>query len=561
MSVNSPALNEQIERFKQMMTVLIALVTLFGAIIAYLQNDASARDDQANRDNQRYALEALGRQTSGDARVNYDYNSAYQNWLELDLLATSAENNDEPQAAARYRTLRDRMLPYSPMLAAPYFNAETGEVDVTRYEADTYLLQVTGLQERFLASSLVKDAWGSKSSTYIIHLTLLAVSLFLFGMSVMVSGVATRWVFATAGLLITGLAVGWAGVTFAQPVVDRRAQGAAIDLFAQGVGLAYQGQWEEAITAFDQALQASPTYARAFAERASAQSALGNYEAAAADYEAARRNGDNSANLAGELAWIYHLLGRFADAVAMNRTALATTPDELWIQYDLALSLLASGQIEEARAEYDKGMRLAAQQVADAKAAGAEPPSYLWWGLDDAAIGLDDLIFVLDGGEGAPGKEQITNVEAVRSAAEDLMRQIKNLSVALEYKGEPPTGGLDAQISPFLIAEPLYNEEGEVIDYQEVETVPFGAQEVAVLFDYVGMKDGLEVLFKVYIDGEEDPSWRLIGPWSAGADGAYLQPLSLAYSENFLLADGDYVVEMYVDSHLAQRGGFSVAAE
>lgn len=52
------------------------------------------RDDQANRDNKRYALEALGRQVSGDARVNYDYNTAYQSWQELDLLATSAENRE-----------------------------------------------------------------------------------------------------------------------------------------------------------------------------------------------------------------------------------------------------------------------------------------------------------------------------------------------------------------------------------------------------------------------------------------------------------------------------------
>lgn len=118
-------------------------------------------------------------------------------------------------------------------------------------------------------------------------------------------------------------------------------------------------------------------------------------------------NGEDSANVAGELAWVYHLLGRFDDAVAMNRTALGVSPDELWIQYDLGLSLLASGKVDEAKAEYTKGMNLAAKQVADAKAAGAEPPSYLWWGLDDAADGLDDLIFALDGGDTTPAKDKI----------------------------------------------------------------------------------------------------------------------------------------------------------
>ena len=549
------------ERFKRMTAVLIALVTLFAAIVAYLQSDAGNRDDQANRDNKRYALEALGRQVSGDARVNYDYNTAYQSWQELDLLATSAENRGDEKAAARYSELRDSMVTLSPMLAAPYFDAEKGNVDIARYEADTYLVEITSLQERFLASSLVKDAWDGKANTYIVHLTLLAVSLFLFGMSVMVSGSTTRWIFATTGIGITLVAVIWAVSTFMQPVVDLRSQGTAIDQFAQGVGLTHQEKWQEAISAFDQALAASPNYGRAFAERAGAQNSLGNYEAAAADYEKARANGEDGANVAGELAWVYHLLGRFDDAVAMNRTALGVSPDELWIQYDLGLSLLASGKVDEAKAEYTKGMNLAAKQVADAKAAGAEPPSYLWWGLDDAANGLDDLIFALDGGDTTPAKDKIVNPEAVAPAAQELVAQIKSLSVALEYHGAPPTNSLTAQISPFLIAEPVYNDKGEVIDYSEVESVPFGTQEVAILFDFAQMKNGQEVVFKVYVDGEEDPSWRVIAPWEAGEAGTFEQPLSLAYSDNFVLAAGDYVVEMYVDSQLAQRGYFSVLTE
>ncbi len=146
-------------------------------------------------------------------------------------------------------------------------------------------------------------------------------------------------------------------------------------------------------------------------------------------------------------------------------------------------------------------------------------------------------------------------------AAQELVAQIKSLSVALEYQGEPPTGTLSAQISPFLIAEPVYNDTGEVIDYTEVESVPFGTQEVAILFAYAAMQNNQDVVFKVYIDGEEDPSWRVIAPWEAGESGEYEQPLSLAYSDNFVLAAGDYVVEMYVDSHLAQRGAFAVLNE
>lgn len=562
MTENASAVDQrQDERFKQTIAVLIAVVTLCAAIIAYLQSDAGARDDRANRDNKRYALEAFGRQVSGNAEVNYAYNSVYQSWQELDLLASSAANRGDDEAARRYTALRDRTPQFTSLLTAPYADPAIAAVDLARYEADTYLVAVTALQEAFLASSAVKDEWDAKSNTYIVHLTLLAVALFLFGLSLVTTGSATRWIFTSMGSAITLSALLWASSVYAQPVIDLREQGNAIAAYAQGVGLAYQGKPEEALAAFDDAIRAAPTYANALAQRAEAQSALGDFAAAAADYEKAQAAGDRSGNTAGELAWVYYLLGRFDDAVRMNQIALEASPGDLWIQYDLALSLLTAGQLDAAKAEYATGMELATQQVAAAKAAGAEPPSYLWWGLDDAASGLDDLIAILDGEEGAPALAQITNGEAIRTAATEIISQIKSLAVALEYTGLPPTAPLTAQISPFTFAEPIYDDQGEVSDYTVVEAVPFGTQAVAVLFDYAGMENGQEVLFKVYIDSEEDPSWRVIFPWEADAEGAYEKPLSLDYTDNFVLAAGEYTVEMYVNSQLAQRGSFVVEEE
>ncbi len=123
--------------------------------------------------------------------------------------------------------------------------------------------------------------------------------------------------------------------------VGLRQSGNAIQDYSTGVGLAYQARWDEAIALFDSAVQAAPTYANAYAQRAGAYAAKGDYEAAVRDYEAARAKGDTSANTAGELAWAYYLLGRFSDATAMNQIGLKATPDELWLRFDLGLSLLA----------------------------------------------------------------------------------------------------------------------------------------------------------------------------------------------------------------------------
>ena len=550
------------DRFKRLIAFLIALVTVFIAMISYLQGDAGARDDAANRDTKRYALEAFGKQVSGDARVNFDYNSAYQSYYELELLAQAAQVVGDEAAANRYLALRDRMTTLSPMLAAPYFDSASGVPDVVAYESDTYLVEITALKERFAAASIVKDAWDTKANTYIVHLTLLAVSLFLFGLSTTISGKTTRWIFAGVGAVVSIVAMVWAGAVFVQPVDDLRqcqTNGlAAIDAYAKGVGLAYQNLSDPAIASFDQALACKPDYANVLVERGNANMTLGNHDIAAGDYEKARAAGNASASVAGDLAWAYYLLGRYDDSVAMNRLALQADPSELWIQYDLALALLAKGDLDGAKTEYQVGMDLAAKQVAEAKAAGTEPPSFLWWGIEDAATGLDDLVFTIDTGQGSPPANTIATPDAVATSAVELSTRLKSFSVALEYTGQPPTGSLTATVTPFTFAQTVFDDAGNFMDYAVADSFEYGIDEVAVLYDYAGMNDGQEVLFKVYIDGEEDPSWRVVEPWSFGAAGTDEKLISFAYSNTQVLRPGLYTVEMYVNSNLAQSGNFEV---
>jgi tetratricopeptide (TPR) repeat protein len=551
------------ENFNKMMAFFIALVTVIIALVTYLQSDASNRDDQANRDTKRYSLEAMGRKISGDAKVNFDYNRIYESYYELGLLAESSAAVGDEAGAARYEALREKIKALSPMLAEPYLNPETDQPDVSKYESETYLVETTALMERFTAASIVKDAWDYKANTYIIHLTLLALALFLFGMATTISGNLTRWIFFGTGMVVSLVAVVWMGILYAKPVTDLRdckisGGNTAIDAYASGVGLAYQEKYEDAISNFDQALGCEPKYANALRNRGDAKAALGNYTEAAGDYEKARAAGDNSASLAGDLAWMYHLLGRFDDAVKMNQEALKASPDELWIQFDLALAHLANGKVDDARREYQKGMDQAAKQVADAKAAGQEPPSYLWWGLDDAAISLEDMIGVLENGEGEPKLDNLADPDTVRQTAVDMMTRLKSMAISLELTGLPPQGELTAKISPFQFAVPQYDDQGNLLEYQPADTFTYGIDEMSVLFDYEGMQDGQTIVFKVYVNGEEDPSWRLVDQWSLGAAGSAEKPLSVSYSNVSVLSAGDYLIEMYVEGHLAQSGRFSI---
>lgn len=546
--------------FRRLIAISIAIVTLLTAVLAYLQSDAGARDDQANRDGMRYALETFGQQVSGDARVNFDYNVAYQAYYEYLLLSNSASNREQEDAALRYQTLADETVLLSPMLQSPYYDpAGSEEPDVARYTSDIYTVQITALLEKYLAASAVKDAWDYKANTYIIHITLLAISLFLLGLATTVSSAWTRWFLAASGLAVALVGVGWAAVTFAKPVFDLRQQGNAIQDYALGVGLSEQDLNEEAIEAFDRAIEAYPQYANAYSARAWAYYELGDYAMAASDLEAATAAGDKSASTAGDLAYMYYLVGEYQQSLQASERALQASPDELWVRFDRALTLLAAGQGDESRAEYERGMKLAADQVAQARQEGGEPPSYLWQALTDAADALDVALFSLEAGLGSPDPASFVNPDLMRTKGQEWMFELKSLAVALEYTGQAPQGSVSAQISPFSFVQPIVDEEGTVVDYSEpVEAFEYGIDEFAVLFDYAGMTDGSDVVFKLYINGEEDPSWRIVDAWSLGSEGSAEIPISYAYSDTFVFDPGEYIVELYVNYHLVQRGVFQI---
>jgi tetratricopeptide (TPR) repeat protein len=529
-------------------------------VIGFLQNDASTKDDRANRQAQEYAFRAMGQRISGAARAGYDRGDAFRNWSELNTLALAAENGGDPAAARRYLAVAERLIQLSPLLSEAYFDPETGEANIAKYEADSYLVNVTGLAERSATWFAVKQAWDEKANTYVVHLTILAVSLFLLGLATTISG-RSRWIFVIAGLIIALIATVWGAMVYLEPV--RRLPDAAIDAFAQGVGFSHQGDYTKAMAAFDQALAQAPDYANAQFERGTVYYSLGDYQAAVTDFEAARMSGRDDASVAWNLAWLYYLQGRFDESIQTNRRTLEKDPGLLEAHFDLALAQLVSGQIDAARAEYAQTLIQAAEQVAQAKAAGQQPPASLWWSLDEAAASLDGLLDRIDGFEESwwsetPPLEKISRPEEVYAAAQEILAQIKGTSLALEYTGSPQTGDLTAQVTPFTFAQAEYDEEGNFVDYSPTDSFPVGTDEVLIVFDYEGMQDGQEVVLKVYYNGEEDISWRTVEAWSLGTAGTAEFPLSYAYSNVYTLASGEYLVEMYVDTHLAQRGYFVI---
>ena len=346
--------------FNKAIAFAIALVTLLASVIAFLQGDAAARDDRANRESKQYAIQAFGKQISGEAHFSYDLR-AYQLAERFKLQSIAASNRGDDTAALRFEKLAKEITQFSPLLVPPYGKISPDgvfNVDFARYETDLYVAETTKLREQYTAASEVKDKWDYKANTYIKHITLLAVALFLFGLSTTLSQGAARWIFAVSGVVFSLVALGWAILTLRMPVFDLREQGNAIQDYAEGVGLSYQEKYKEAIAAYDKAIKAYPAYTNALVGRAEAYSALEDYSAAARDYEEAIKAGDQRSYVAGDLGWTYYMLGNFDDGVTLTRTALEKSPDELWLRFQLGLLRLVRGEVEAAKQEYQLGMDL-----------------------------------------------------------------------------------------------------------------------------------------------------------------------------------------------------------
>jgi len=570
------------EPFERLIGLLIAIVTIMATLTAYLESDAGAQADRTIREAQQNALQAMGIKSRGEVQTGYAWSDAYRLWLELDTLASEADQNGDLEAANRYREVRDRVAGLSPLLAPPYFAPEVDDwPNVNAFEADLYLIEATALAERFANSSNVSDAWSAKANAYVAHLTLLAVTLFLFGLSTTIVG-RMRWLFMGMGTLITNVTLVWmvGTVLTSVPALPDEAMVA----YARGVGLAYQDELTEAVDAFSHALANAPDYANAYYQRGNAYVELGDLDRAAADYEAAIDGGREDVNVPWNLGWTYYVLGRLEDTVSTTQTAIEITPDQIALHFNLGLAYLASSELEAAQTAYDGGTALVTQQVADARAEGEEPPASLWWYMDTAAFDLANLLNCLYDQVcvEAPPYGTIIAPDTVKTAAEELNAQLRNLTVALEYTGQPPAAApAVVDVGDFEFAEGVHDDDGAVVAYNPLRTqgtrLRFGmvhqdegeladisvarrgggvSGQVFVRFDYQGLQDGQLVVVKVYSNGREVTGLRLVEQWTLGPQGQAALPLTPG--SGFTLSPGDYRVEAYVDSHLVQQGGFTI---
>jgi tetratricopeptide (TPR) repeat protein len=267
--------DEDAPAYKRVVAVLVVLITLFGSGIAYLQARESNKEDAAARDAQRFAVEGLGAQVdaSADFAADLRIGTELDVTLQREALNAGRVNNSQGDAegdvhlAAQQRFAATRQAiagqtpidPSNPATVTEQFAAGNESPDAARLR-------------QTVEADLANDH-GGKADSFVAVLTVLAVALFLLGLSLTVQG-RSRYVLATPGVIIALVCVAWSGL------IDRRevtsVSNSAVRLTAEGLRLQQAGDVDGAIDAYDQALRESPGFATAYARRADARFVQGS---------------------------------------------------------------------------------------------------------------------------------------------------------------------------------------------------------------------------------------------------------------------------------------------
>lgn len=552
------------QRFENMVTIMIATVAIWVAITAYFQNYAANISDQARRRAQQYSIEATKREVTGVIQFSYDWQGAFQTWRELGWQVTAAQQSGDKKAEERYLALQESIIPLSKMLGQDYFDPSYGWPDSYRYEADEYLVESTRLSETYLAESELGNFTDNTADALIVQITLLTVSLSLYGLSMALRG-RIRWLFIIVGSGIVAFCMLWLSWSLLELVIRPEVDAEAIQAYSEGVGLVYQGRNEEAIEKFTLAIQENQYYAKAYYERGLSYFALGDMDTAISEIEKARSEGLDDVSLNWNLGWIYYLTGQYDKAIEANERVLRSNPEVLGVRMNQAISYLSKGDFENSQAQYDLLIQEAQRQVDEARSNNAQPSASLWFYMDAGALDLQSLIDQLDNNPKswtqAPTADLVTGDQnAIREFAREQMKRLKETTVSLEYTGKLPPAQSSMQVSPFVFGQITDRDaDGFITGFEPIanNVIPFGEDAFTIEFTYSGTPPS-QLLWKVYVNGYEDQSLRVVSTEDISAGETWYRTFGYNYTNVFILSKGEYTVELYADNILVQSGTFYV---
>jgi hypothetical protein len=208
--------------FDLLVTSLILVVTVLGAGVALLQTAASVRESQASRGSVVTAVELMGALENGSLRAAYDTRiavAAVTKMMEYGscrLAAIQLLMDGRVEEAAVYERKAEQAeaestaaTALSVLLADARYapeDAGTGMPDIEAYMED-WREPVDLLLDEQREQAEAASRWGDRADAYTSIASVLALSLFLYGLSLSVRTRA-QLLFAAVGTLLACVALG-----------------------------------------------------------------------------------------------------------------------------------------------------------------------------------------------------------------------------------------------------------------------------------------------------------------------------------------------------------------
>jgi tetratricopeptide (TPR) repeat protein len=550
--------------------MLTAVVAVFGTVIAFLQVDANARSAETGRDGQKQAILALQSQVNGTLGYGYEART-YRAWLELTNLAgldsrleqkapDPAQVNALHQEAQRMLTAAQSLADHSQLLPDDPNARQRGQIDPYQYQLDTVIAPNLLASEEREAYGEVSGAWGAKGNAYRAIITLTAATLFLYGLALVVEG-WLKWGFVGLGTLNVGAISLWALITLLQPVprVSHDAIRAYVTGFtntAYALGLEYWSIYDrvparaqKAIASLDQAIALRQDYASAYQTRADAYLLTGEslsfsggdpalsaaaLQHAVSDFWQALRLKPDDYHTLWNLGYALYLLGDYQQSIEILNQALALAPQQqLGLGMVLAGNQLGLGHVKEALAECQRAIDYAAEHPTSA-----------------------DVIYF---------RQIIRNLKRWRAirpqpGMAEMELLVKEAFVSLQYRNTQHVGTTNGKLNNLAFVMLTFDQKGQPARYQQGTNFSAGTEQVGVLFDYSDMKDGEQVVMKVYYNGQENAFFNQVVSWADGPSG-HSDRLAVEWPVKrsmINLPSGQYEVEIYVEGNLRAQGAFSI---
>ena len=222
MELEPPVEEAPQDRFQYVVIVLILLVTILGAGVALLQTHASVNENRASRESVAKAVQLMGelqrsgQQSAYELGLAADFAAHSMDSIASQATALELEGAGQSEEAAAYweraevleaqaQAIRSLSLLFTDPRYAP--QGDDLIPDAAAYAADLQApIQELLAQQQEAAGAA--NRWGDKADAYTSIVTVLAVALFLYGLSLVVRG-RIRYFLATVGTAVAGLALLW----------------------------------------------------------------------------------------------------------------------------------------------------------------------------------------------------------------------------------------------------------------------------------------------------------------------------------------------------------------